>query len=418
MQSKSVNAKRDVKSIFLEAVELPVPQRAAFVSKTCAGDQTLETKVYELLGFFEKDCASILDTGQIRSAIQKDSGAARTLKADVLTHKTSENETVGRYMLLSIVVSDRWGTVYRAIQIHPTRRYVFLKVLRTNLNTTQPDSPLDWIDSIKPIVVHPSIASLLGGGVKSNYGSFLVMESVNGMPITHFSRQHELSIDQRLSLFVEICNGVSFLHGNDCVYRDLEPENVLVSGTKESFTPKIIDFGVAVRLYREDDQLRHATDNLGEHEISGYLAPEQIRLPHSKLHATCDIYSLGVLLYKLIVGAPPFTKQQLAPLEYAERLRFLCEVSPEPPSEKLSKSQIAHLCANSKISRSRLFARIRCDLDFVVLKCLHKDPDQRYQTVDALVNDIELFLKFHRTSVGSSTVACRIRRPIWRMLNK
>ncbi len=416
MTFNSINS-RDAKSIFLEAIELPVQDRQEFVIQACGGDSSLTSKVHELIAFFEKDCDSILDTEQIRSALRKDRNAARTLSADVLTHKTSENELLGRYMLLGVASADSWGTVYRAIQMHPVRRYVFLKVL----NTTESDSVVDQIRSAKctaATVTHPYIASIFDGGVHPKYGAFLVLESVDGTSVTHFCHHHRMSIHERLSLFIEICDGIEFIHENKCICRDLEPGNVLVTGEKETPLPKIVDFGVAILLSQQCKELRHLTESRSEYELPVYRAPEQIRLPDSELRRTCDIYSLGVLLYELIVGAPPFTDQQLAPLEYAERLRFLCDISPEPPSEKLSPSQIEHLCSNAQHTPGRLLARIKCDLDSVVLKCLQKDPDKRYQTVGELVADIKLFLGLQRTSVGSSSLLCNLKRVIWRKLNR
>ncbi len=408
MNSKSKHALPDVKSVFLESIELPVADRRGFIKSACQGDELTERNVLELLGFFEHDSDSILDTQQIRCALSHQKDAPTGFSTDVLIHRGAENEVVGRYMLMGIDSEDAWGTIYRAIQTNPIRREVAVKVLRH-------DHAGDAVEQIKTAsctaatLRHPTIASIFDGGTNQRYGPFLVMEVVDGLPIIDYCQQHRVPFVSRLRLFLEVCRSLEFVHQTRCIFRDIRPDNVRIVEREQAAAIKILNFGVAISLDEDAKELIHSSESRTEYDLPVYKAPEQLQVPDSQLTGACDIYALGVLLFELLTGQAPFTDRQLGSLEYAERLRYLCSVSPDAASLHVSPEQYGRLGANSRAGRWSLRAVLRDNVDCIVAKCLAKAPSDRYQDVTRLAEDVRRVIEGKPASVAKETLRSRLR---------
>ena len=214
---------------------------------------------------------------------------------------------------------------------------------------------------------HPNIARMLDGGVSEDGELYLVIEYVNGLSIQQYCARHALSIRARIELFKSVCAGVRFAHQNLVVHRDLKPDNIIVL---EDGTPKLLDFGTAKLLTPVDDGAESEFTRHGLRAFTPqYASPEQV-LGHPISTAT-DIYSLGVLLFLLITGVPPY---ELKSSTTDEMIRVICEEEPPKPSAKAVKGTVD------------------ADLDAIVLKALRKEPQERYGSVDQLVSDLQAYL--------------------------
>lgn len=387
----------DAKSIFLEAIEKPLDQRVPYIESVCDDNVQLCQKVFELTRFFESNSDSILDTQDIREAIGDDQGEVEPLISGVLPHfprtltrRISGSEAT-KYLLLSVKAQKKQEVIYRSIQVQPVRRHVTLKVLERVHGQAEFDR-LKEAQCTAMKLSHPFIASIFDAGISEEHGPFLAMESFDGIPITDYCEQHELSISERLRLFLEVCRGIQFMHDNGCIYRDLQPSNVVIVIHDGILTPKIVEFGVAVSLEHSNKELIHLTETRDQHEFPAYKSPEQIRLRDREISITSDIYSLGVLLYELIAGFPMFHQNQLAEISYAEQLRFLRDVAPKPPSLRIGSQRLSHLACCSSWTTRRTNSWVKGALDSVTMKCLRKNASERYQSVAMLMREVDLAL--------------------------
>jgi tetratricopeptide (TPR) repeat protein len=240
---------------------------------------------------------------------------------------------------------------------------------------------------------HPNIARVLDGGTTSGGRPYFVMDLVKGMPITCYCDEHHLTPRQRLELFIPVCQAVQHAHQKGIIHRDLKPSNVLVAVYDDKPVPKIIDFGVAKAAGL---QLTDKTLVTGFGAIVGtleYMSPEQAEVNQLDIDTRSDIYSLGVLLYELLTGSPPFSERALTHGGLLEMLRVIREQEPSKPSTKLSTAEgLPTLAANRGTEPSKLTRIVRGELDWIVMKALEKDRNRRYETANGFAMDIERYL--------------------------
>jgi non-specific serine/threonine protein kinase/serine/threonine-protein kinase len=274
------------------------------------------------------------------------------------------------------------GLVYAAEQTQPVRRSVALKVIKLGMDTKEVIARFEAERQALALMNHPNIARVLDAGSTPDGRPFFVMEYVPGEPITSYSDRQKLSTKERLELFVQVCDAVQHAHQKAIIHRDLKPSNVLVMVQDGKPLPKIIDFGVAKATNQRLTEKAVFTE-LGQ--IIGtpeYMSPEQAEMGATDIDTRTDIYSLGVLLYELLVGELPFDSGELRQAGYAEIQRIIREEEPPKPSTRLS-----HLTEGSKKVAERrktdlvkLLREIRGDLDWITMKALEKDRVRRYGT--------------------------------------
>ena len=287
------------------------------------------------------------------------------------------------------------AVVYMAEQAEPIRRRVALKIIKLGMDTKQVIARFEAERQALAMMDHPNIAKVLDAGATETGRPYFVMELVTGVSITEYCDKNKLSTRERLALFLQVCKAVQHAHQKGIIHRDIKPSNVMVAHHDGKPVPKVIDFGIAKatnqRLTEKTLFTRYA------HIIGtpAYMSPEQAELSDLDIDTRSDIYSLGVLLYELLTGTPPFSEMQLRQAGYVEMQRVIREEEPVRPSTKLStpSATLTDIAKQRGSTPELLRKTVQGDLDWIVMKALEKDRTRRYDTASALALDIEHHLK-------------------------
>ena len=301
---------------------------------------------------------------------------------------------IGSYKLLQRIGEGGMGTVYMAEQQEPVRRKVALKIIKPGMDSRQVVARFEAERQALAMMDHQNIAKVLDAGTTERGLPFFVMELVKGIPITEYCDENRLTVDERLQLFVPLCQAIQHAHQKGIIHRDIKPSNVLVCNFDGRPVPKVIDFGVAKAV---EQRLTDKTMFTEFGQVIGtlqYMSPEQAGLSQLDVDTRSDIYSLGVLLYELLTGSTPLTKIRLQQAGRDEMMRLIREEEPQRPSTRLSGSgdALPSISAQRRAEPRKLGALIRGDLDWIVMKSLEKDRTRRYETAVSLAHDIQRYL--------------------------
>jgi len=301
---------------------------------------------------------------------------------------------IGRYRLLQQIGEGGFGVVFMAEQTEPVQRKVALKVIKAGMDTREIVARFEAERQALALMDHPNIARVLDAGTTASRRPYFVMELVRGIPITEYCDQANLSTRERLELFIKVCRAVQHAHQKGVIHRDLKPTNVLVTLHDGEAVPKVIDFGVAKAL---GQKLTEKTLFTRFEQIIGtpaYMSPEQAALGGLDIDTRTDIYSLGVLLYELLTGVTPLDAATLRKGALDEIRRMIRETDPPKPSTRLQTmgGRLAEIARCRHAEPATLSRLIRGDLDWITMKCLEKDRQRRYETVNGLARDIERHL--------------------------
>ncbi|HXG11721.1 MAG TPA: serine/threonine-protein kinase, partial [Gemmataceae bacterium] len=387
-----------LREIFLAAVEQPPDQRDAYLNRACAGDEELRRHLAAMLKAHAAD-EGPLDRGAIR--------AGRTGAYE--PGETPGTVVGGRYKLLEPIGEGGMGTVWMAQQTEPVRRLVAVKLVKPGMDSRQVLARFEAERQALALMDHPNIAKVLDAGAAPDGRPYFVMELVKGVPITRFCDEHRLTPRQRLELFLPVCHAIQHAHQKGIIHRDIKPQNVLVALYDDKPVPKVIDFGVAKAV---GQQLTEQTLHTGFGAVVGtveYMSPEQASFNQLDIDTRSDIYSLGVLLYELLAGSPPFSRKEKAGV--LEMLQVIREQEPTKPSKKLSTAEgLPTLAANRGTEPAKLMRLVRGELDWIVMKALEKDRNRRYETANGFALDVQRYLADEPVTACPPAAAYRFRK--------
>ena len=302
--------------------------------------------------------------------------------------------TIGPYRILERIGTGGMGEVYRAEQREPIRREVAIKLVKLGMDTHGVIARFEAERQALAVMDHPNIARVFDAGADARGRPYFVMELVRGEPITQYADRHQLSLRDRLQILQQVCHAVQHAHAKGIIHRDIKPGNILVGTQDGRPVAKIIDFGIAKATSQRLTDKTVFTEFVRMIGTPQYMSPEQAE-GNFDIDTRSDIYSLGVVLYELLVGQVPFDTQRLRSAALHEMVRMIREVEPQRPSTRFAarKDTQATVAALRGVEPARLTHLLRGELDWVVMKCLEKDRDRRYATADALAEDLDCFLQ-------------------------
>ena len=398
---------RRLHALFVEAIEQPAALRTRFIKDACGGDQALETALAELLVRHEEAIPDPEDGVPLSDA---------PLAAG--SPGVQPGDRIGRYRIEQRLGAGGFGEVHLAEQTEPVQRWVALKIIRAGLDTEHVIARFEVERQALALMNDPGIAQVFDAGATPEGRPYFVMEYVRGEPITHYCDHHRLDTVQRLELFVEVCNAIQHAHQKGVIHRDIKPGNVLVTTDDRGHPrPKVIDFGIAKATTRA---LTETTPHTRAGILVGtpdYMPPEQAQLDPTGIDTRSDVYALGALLYELLCGAVPFDRDRLSEADQSELQRIICEEAPPRPSTRLGALETAEATRIAEHRQTRLAAlrsTLAGELEWIPIKALRKDRDERYPTPQALAADVRRYLAGEPLEAGPESTVYRFRKLVRR----
>jgi serine/threonine protein kinase/tetratricopeptide (TPR) repeat protein len=372
---------RRLEELYSGALQRDASERDEFLRQACGGDAELRRAVEWLLGS-EQKLDGFLEPPPLQTVTE---GAAITQERPLA------GQMLGLYRLIQPVGSGGMGEVWLAEQKQPVRRRVAIKLIKAGMDTREVVARFESERRAVALMDHATIAKVFDAGSTPEGRPYFVMEYVPGIPITDWCDKHKLAVRERLELFIHVCEGVNHAHQKAIIHRDLKPSNILVTEVDGKPAPKIIDFGVAKAVSQrltEDTLVTRLGAVLGTLE---YMSPEQACSAGEDIDTRTDVYSLGVILYELLVGRVPLELRKLA---FDEMLRKLRQEDAPRPSTKLRSlgGQSAIVAQNHSTEPRALGRQLRGDLDLIALKALEKQRARRYGAPSELAADIRHYL--------------------------
>jgi hypothetical protein len=372
--------------------------RAAFLLRECADDPELRAQVEELLNHHESrtDELFLLDRAPLGST--------------AVTTGAAGDGVIGRYKLLESIGEGGMGVVYLAEQVEPVRRHVAVKVIKPGLDTKQVVARFEAERQALALFDHPGIAKVLDAGATQLGRPYFVMELVRGTRITDYCSSIHLAVRERIKLLIQVCHAVQHAHQKGVIHRDLKPSNVLVTLQDTGPLPKVIDFGIAKAINQpltEQTAFTRCGEMIGTPE---YMSPEQAEMNGMNIDTRTDVYSLGVLLYELLTGSPPFDPEELRQSSHQDMVTILRTREVDPPSYRIARpgSNVDQVCAAGRAERDALRRLLRGDLDWVVLRALSKDRTQRYPSASEMARDLQRYLNGEPVEAAPPSASYRL----------
>jgi serine/threonine protein kinase len=388
--------------LFAQLLEAPPPERPGRLDVLCAGEPALRARLANLLA---------------ASDVAGDFLEVPPVAPPVAPGEEQPGMHIGRYKLLQKIGEGGCGVVYMAEQDEPVRRRVALKVIKLGMDTKAVVARFEAERQALALMDHPHIARVFDGGATGQGRPYFVMELVRGVRITDFCNQHNLGFRERLELFMLVCHAIQHAHQKGVIHRDLKPSNILVTLNDGEPVPKVIDFGIAKAT---QGRLTERTLFTAFEQFIGtpvYMSPEQAELSSLDVDTRSDVYSLGVLLYELLAGVPPFDARTLSQSGLDELRRTIREVEPPRPSNRLRTlpgTEQATVAKQRSQGAAQLVSTLCGDLDWIVMKALEKNRSRRYETVSGLAADLRRYLQHEPVAARPPTAAYRLAKLVQR----
>jgi serine/threonine protein kinase/tetratricopeptide (TPR) repeat protein len=348
--------------------------------------------------------------------VNDDPNAANKMPPSEATHTgnaaSSSKGSIGPYRLLQKLGEGGMGEVWLAEQTTPIHRTVALKLIKAGMDTGAVVARFESERQALALMDHASIAKVFDAGSTPEGRPYFVMEYVSGIPITAYCDKYRLAVRERLELFILVCEGVQHAHQKAIIHRDLKPSNILVVLQDDKAVPKIIDFGLAKAMAQRLTERTLLTELGVMVGTPGYMSPEQADMTERNVDTRTDVYSLGVILYELLVGALPLDPKELREAGFEGMLRKIRDDDPLRPSTKImalgGESRIS--AENRKEEPESLARRLRGDLDWITMKALEKDRTRRYGSPSDLAADLSRHLRDEPVLACPPSAAYRARK--------
>jgi WD40 repeat protein len=425
--------KSSVDEIFFAALEKTEPgERSVYLDAVCADDVELRQRVDRLLNAQPK----------VASFLECPAPGVRTASNAEHFIVEQPGEPIGPYKLLQQIGEGGMGVVFMAEQTEPVRRKVALKIIKPGMDTKEVIARFEAERQALALMDHPNIARVFDAGTTGGRSRdeglgtraggesslaldsrpstldhpsrpYFVMELVHGVPITDYCNLQKLTPRERLKMFIDVCRAVQHAHQKGIIHRDLKSSNVMVTMHDDKPVPKVIDFGVSKAI---SHQLTEKTLFTAYGQMVGtptYMSPEQAQLSGLDVDTRSDIYSLGVLLYELTTGTTPFDEATLKRAGFDEMRRMIREEEPLRPSARVDTLQadlLSTVADQRKIDPHKLSQSLRGEVDWIVMRCLEKDRNRRYESANALAADIERYLNDEPVQACPPSAVYRLRK--------
>ncbi len=386
------------KEVFGEALNMSGLARLEYLDQACSGNEALRDRILKLLESAERPDAFLQDPTLVSQSLDW-----------ALTEKPGTR--IGPYKILQLIGEGGFGSVFMAEQTEPVHRRVALKIIKLGMDTRQVVARFEAERQALAMMDHPHIAKVLDGGATQHGRPYFVMDLVAGDPITKYCDRHNLPIEARLTLLLQVCEAIQHAHVKGIIHRDLKPTNILVSTQDGRPFAKVIDFGIAKATASRLTEKTLFTEHRAMIGTPEYMSPEQAE-GGADIDTRTDIYALGVLMYELLTGTTPFQGKDLRSAAFGEIQRIIREVEPPKPSTRItgSRDTLAAIAAHRKIEPRRLGTLVKGDLDWIVMKALDKDRARRYDTASAMALDLRRHLDGQPVSAAPPSLAYQARK--------
>lgn len=398
-----MNDSRRMREIFDEASLLALEDRAPYLDRQCGDNHDLRQQVESLLAALEEPLGFLkrMDSNPGTAAVQAESGVALP----------PFQGTIDRYRLIRLLGEGGMGAVWEAEQTQPVRRRVALKLVKPGMDSANVLRRFDTERQTLSMMDHPGIAKVFDAGTAEDGRPWFVMELVQGQPITEWCDQNQVPTEQRLELFMQVCEAVQHAHQKGIIHRDLKPSNILVADYDGRKAIRIIDFGIAKAIGQSIDPQSPFTQSGQIIGTLEYMSPEQAAFNHGDIDTRSDIYSLGVLFFELLTGSTPFDRSRLRDAALDEMLRVIREEEPQRPSDRLSASATRSGIAASRDTQPLTLSRkLRGELDWIAMRALDKNREQRYASAAELAADVLRYLQNEPVLAGPPSRWYRFRK--------